>query len=74
MASIDCREAETILHNDTWIQTIEIKKKDDAVVKARFRIEHKTTTVLSFLTFFSLTLASFSLLISSSSPYVFFAK
>lgn len=49
MAAVDCREAQTVLLDDTRVQTVEIEQQNNAVVEASLGLQHETSTVFGFL-------------------------
>ena len=49
MATIDCREAQTVLLNDAWVQTVEIQQQNNAVVESGLWLQHQTSTILGLL-------------------------
>ena len=54
VTSVDCCEAQSVLLDDTWVQTVEIEQQNDAVVESSFRIKDEATSILCFLSFWSL--------------------
>ena len=75
VAPVDGREAQAVLLDDAWIQTVEIEEQDDAVVKAGLGLEHETTTILGLLApLTSLLSSTFSLFGSSTRLTIIVSK